>query len=195
VLRSGALVHDEPLPAGGRPPVDRTDAIPGDEVADVRVLDPVALDARDLATRERLRLDGRKDAPERDLARVRLQLVASGHACFPHDEPERVACADHDLTELEDAPASAPEREVQLTLAAGSDAQRTEGAVFSGHHARRQVEQELESVHGAPRPNREGGRHVLSLHHPHLVDRLDRDSSRVPLSCRSRARLRTGPRG
>ena len=55
-----ALVHHQPLPSGGRPPVDRPDAVAGDEVADVRVFDPVALRPRDLAAGERLRLDRRQ---------------------------------------------------------------------------------------------------------------------------------------
>ena len=57
-----ALVHDEALPARRRAPVDRADAVARDEVADVRVLDPVALRARDLAARERLGLERREEA-------------------------------------------------------------------------------------------------------------------------------------
>ena len=57
------LVDDEPVPARRRPPVDRAQAVAGNVLAEVGVLDAVALRS-DLASREHLRLAGRKDALE-----------------------------------------------------------------------------------------------------------------------------------
>ena len=102
-----ALVDDEPLPTGGCAPVDRAHAVAGHEVADVRVLDAVALAPRDLAARERLRLHRREESAQRDRARVRLEADATSSSVSPRSRAgTRRARARSTSPELVDAPAS-----------------------------------------------------------------------------------------
>ena len=97
--------------------------IAGDEVADVGVLDAFALHPRDLAARERLRLERRQESVERDRARVRLQAVGAPRACLPGDEPERVAGADRRRL-----PRSKTPQRVQRRPSWSSAPRRREGA-------------------------------------------------------------------
>src|SRR6185312_2688913 len=113
-----ALVHHQPLPTGRRPPVDRADAVAGDEVANVRVFDAVALRSRDLAAGERLRLDRRQQSAERERLRVRLQTMGGWNAALPGDEAPRVSRPDPNRSEVVHAPAKAANGEVEFALLA-----------------------------------------------------------------------------
>ena len=99
-----ALVDDEVVPPSGGTPVDRAQAVARDVVAEVRVLDAVALRTGDLASGEGLRLDRGEDPAHRFFPRIRLQPGRVSEATLPDHEPEHVACPHLDLPDVIETP-------------------------------------------------------------------------------------------
>ncbi len=139
-----ALVHDEPLPTSGCPPVDGAHAIAGYELADIGVLDSLALHSRDLAARERLRLERGEEPLDGQRARIRLQAREVLEACLPGDESERVARADLEPADVEDTPPPAAQAELERATLARAQAQaarpRSAHDLDSGWELEQQVE-------------------------------------------------------
>ena len=163
-----SLVHDQPLPPRRGAPVDRADPVSGDEVADVRVLDAVALHARHLASGERLRLERGEQRLKRRLCRVRLQPVVLLERCLPRHESEHVACPQVDAPDVEDAPARAPQAQWKVASFACAKADRVGARAVDDLHSAGKLEEELQPVDGAIGARLE---HGVDLGHLRRCDR------------------------
>src|SRR5690349_21856357 len=135
----------------GRTPVDAPDAIARDERPQVRELDPLAVGARNLDARERLRLQRAEQALERLAARIHLERLPALEPPLMDEQPEDVRRAEHEVADGVPAPALAAERQVDLP-AVGPVEPDDLRVLALGHEALGQVEQQLEPADRALRP-------------------------------------------
>ena len=111
-----ALVDDEHVAPGARPPVDRADAVARRELAQVGELEPFALLPRDLVARERLRRDGCDDPAQRLRERVDAQARPPVEPCLPGEQPEAVSCPQPDVADLVVPPPGAAEPQLRSSV-------------------------------------------------------------------------------